>query len=275
MILATHGIVGSQITQFVGLLDLYPSAAAAYSLRKLRNAYTGDAIRVRRASDNTEQNIGFVNNVLDTSSLTTFCSGTNGFVTTWYDQSGNGYFARETTAANQPQIVSSGNVILQDGKPFIEYTSTNKKLQTTSTFSISSPLQVFFVAKNTRAVANFPYYYDFATNRAICYYADDVTPKGLAAFNGSQINSGDTSTARGLFDTLFNGSSSAMYKNNSLLVSGNTGSNGASGILYLGSRNNGGQNLTGGFQEFIIYPSNQSSNRNGISSNINSFYSIY
>ena len=259
----------------LALLDAYPNAAAAYSLRKLRSAYTGSAIRVRRASDNTEQDIGFSNNQLDTSSLTTFCSGTNGFVTTWYDQSGNGRNARETTAANQPQIVSSGNVILQDGKPFIEYTSTNKKLQTTSTFSISSPLQVFFVAKNTRAVADFPYYYDFQTNRSLNYYADDVTPKGLAAFAGSQINSGDTSTARGLFDSLFNGSSSAMYKNNSLLVSGNTGSNGASGILYLGSRNNGGQNLTGGFQEFILYPSNQSSNRNGISSNINTFYSIY
>jgi len=30
------------------LLDDYPSAAAAYSLRKLRTAYSGSAIRVRR-----------------------------------------------------------------------------------------------------------------------------------------------------------------------------------------------------------------------------------
>ncbi len=59
MILSTHGIVGSQIQSFVGLLDDYPSAAAAYSVRKLRSAYTGSAIRVRRASDNAEQNIGF------------------------------------------------------------------------------------------------------------------------------------------------------------------------------------------------------------------------
>ena len=59
MILASHGIIASQIQSFVGLLDLYPSAAAAYSVRKLRAAYTGNAIRVRRSSDNTEQNIGF------------------------------------------------------------------------------------------------------------------------------------------------------------------------------------------------------------------------
>jgi hypothetical protein len=41
------------------LLDTYPNAAVAYSLRKLRTAYTGAAIRVRRAIDNAEQDIGF------------------------------------------------------------------------------------------------------------------------------------------------------------------------------------------------------------------------
>ena len=35
------------------LLDSYPNATAAYSLRKLRRAYTGDSIEVRRSSDNT------------------------------------------------------------------------------------------------------------------------------------------------------------------------------------------------------------------------------
>ena len=55
---------------FIGLLDTYPNAAAAYSVRLLRTAYTGSAIRVRRSSDNAEQDIGFVSGSLDTSSLT-------------------------------------------------------------------------------------------------------------------------------------------------------------------------------------------------------------
>jgi type III restriction enzyme len=41
------------------LLDQYSGAAAAYSLRKLSTSYSGSAIRVRRSSDNAEQNIGF------------------------------------------------------------------------------------------------------------------------------------------------------------------------------------------------------------------------
>jgi hypothetical protein len=56
------------------LLDTYSGAAAAYSLRRLSGAYTGSAIRVRRASDNTEQDIGFVSNELDTATLESFAA---------------------------------------------------------------------------------------------------------------------------------------------------------------------------------------------------------
>jgi hypothetical protein len=54
------------------LLDTYTGAAVAYSLRQLRTAYTGAAIRVRRSSDNAEQDINFVSGDLDTQSLLDF-----------------------------------------------------------------------------------------------------------------------------------------------------------------------------------------------------------
>ncbi len=113
MFLATHGILARSAAapSFVGLLDTYSGASAAYSLRQLSSTYTGNCIRVRRSSDNAEQNIGFVNNVLDEASLLTFCGAGNGFVTTWYDQSGNANNATQSTAFNQPQIVSSGAMI--------------------------------------------------------------------------------------------------------------------------------------------------------------------
>jgi len=58
-----------RLYEFDGMLDQYGDAAAAYSLRKLRNGYTGDAIRVRRSSDNTERDMGFYDNELDTVAL--------------------------------------------------------------------------------------------------------------------------------------------------------------------------------------------------------------
>jgi len=44
------------------LLDIYPSAAFAYSLRKLRNAYAGSALRLRAGGSNVETDIGFTAN---------------------------------------------------------------------------------------------------------------------------------------------------------------------------------------------------------------------
>jgi hypothetical protein len=102
------------------------ASAAAYSLRKLRAAYTGSAIRVRRSSDNAEVDIGFtVNSDLDTAALLTHVGSGNGFVTTWYDQSGNNRHATQTTAGSQPRIVSNGVLDISNGKPAIRFNGSN------------------------------------------------------------------------------------------------------------------------------------------------------
>ena len=54
------------------LLNIYPDAEVAYSLDKLDKGYEGSAVRVRRSSDNQEQDIGFVDNLFDSASLETF-----------------------------------------------------------------------------------------------------------------------------------------------------------------------------------------------------------
>ena len=44
------------------LIDLFPSITMAFDFRKLRSAYSGNAIKVLRTSDNTEQDFPFVAN---------------------------------------------------------------------------------------------------------------------------------------------------------------------------------------------------------------------
>ncbi|MFN5628738.1 MAG: arabinofuranosidase catalytic domain-containing protein, partial [Bacteroidota bacterium] len=93
-------------------------ASAAYSLRQLSSGYTGSAIQVRRSSDNTTQNIGFTaSGDLDQAALLAFVGTGNGFVSIWYDQSGNGRNAIQNTLANQPRIVNAGVVETQNSKP--------------------------------------------------------------------------------------------------------------------------------------------------------------
>ena len=114
-------------------LDLHgmPTARLAYGLRKLRAAYTGAALRVRRDSDDTEADVYFgarrevsLNSSVSTGgTLRDFVGSNTGFVTKWYNQSGNsstqqggspwsGYptapDAVQTTASSQPELISSG-----------------------------------------------------------------------------------------------------------------------------------------------------------------------
>jgi hypothetical protein len=107
-------------------LDYYPNSVGAYSVRKLRFGYSGDCIRVRRSSDNAEQNIGFDGNGdLDTTALKTFVGANDGFVVTWFDQSGAGNNLGQSDNSEQPKIVSSGTVIRENGLPAIESDGTD------------------------------------------------------------------------------------------------------------------------------------------------------
>ena len=127
------------------LLDENPGASVAYSLRKLRSTYTGSAIRVRRSTDNAELNIGFVEGILDTAALLSFCGSASGFVTTFYDQSGNGKNSVQSSAGSQPRIVFSGVLETLNSKPTINYLSntfTGTPLQNVTAQSIFTVAQV-------------------------------------------------------------------------------------------------------------------------------------
>jgi hypothetical protein len=88
-------------------LDIVKNAVAAYSLRKLKATAT-KAIRIRRSSDDSELDIGFVGIHLDIISLLSFIGSYSGYVTTWYDQSGNNNNAIQTSKIAQPRLVNNG-----------------------------------------------------------------------------------------------------------------------------------------------------------------------
>lgn len=66
-------------------------------------------MRVRRSSDDDEQDFTAAERTDGT--LADFCGAGDGFLRTWYDQSGNGRHAAQATAARQPQVVASGVVL--------------------------------------------------------------------------------------------------------------------------------------------------------------------
>jgi len=105
----------------VGLSGTAPSSAA-YSMRLLSSSYSGNAIQVRRSSDNTTQSIGFtVNGDLDTNALKSFTGAGDAFISIWYDQTGNAKDLSQPTMSHQPAIVSSGVIYRENAKPFIRF----------------------------------------------------------------------------------------------------------------------------------------------------------
>jgi len=100
-------------------LDTFATPAAAYSMRRLKSSYTGPGIRLRRASDNTEQDInflgftGFTGAPIDTVAANAFCAATSCFLTAWYDQSGNARHWTQAGPAAQPAYVTN----CQNGLP--------------------------------------------------------------------------------------------------------------------------------------------------------------
>ena len=80
---------------------------------------------------NTPETIAEIGD-LDINALLAHVGSGNGFVTTWYDQSGNARNATQTTAANQPQIVASGVLHTLGGRPTIRSFGVTEKMFFTS-----------------------------------------------------------------------------------------------------------------------------------------------
>lgn len=256
----------AEVVSRSGLLADYPGAAAAYSLRLLDTDYTGDAIRVRRASDNTEQDIGFDGNGdLDTAALASFCSGTDGFVKTWYDQSGNANDASQSTTANQPKIYDgTTGVVTENGKPAIDWASDSMVMPA----SIGVDFSIAWVWRSDDAGLN-----QLILNTQVdCYW----NPSGVYRlyFGGTVY---DFPTSQGAVSPTTH---SVIWQNYSTSETWYMRSNGneksfAAGASYTPSSGSIGQAVDGRIQELIIWNSNQSTNRSDIEDNINTFYSIF
>jgi hypothetical protein len=256
------------------LLDTYPGAAAAYSVRRLSSTYASNLIRVRRSSDNTEQDIGYdANNVLDTASLLSFVGAGNGFVTTWYDQSGNANNAAQSTALNQPQIVSSGALLTVNSKPCISFALNATALILGSTISVGASSYNSFVGKKDAVGTNLQALTSAAADGyKLRHFFDNYYY--LYAKPGSYIysNSPDTTISQMLLTGMNVAGTMSMYKNSNVLATTLTSWNYANLIGVIGG---GASGAAYRLQEAVFYNSDQSSNRTGIESNINTYYIIY
>jgi len=263
------------------LLNLFPGASAAYSLRKLDTTYAGSAIQVRRTTDNATQDIGFVNNVLDLTALTTFLGANAGAVSIWYDQSGNGRNLINATAIEQPLVYASGPVIF-NGAPYLRLDGINDRLINTgfdpTNAGVVSTFTVALAAMSTLNTAVF-LHQDQTVNSRIGQWARFSSGISQSiTFNTAQNNF----TSNGITVT-----NSVPYVYTSIrrpanvqsYVNGTTGGSvattgtpifNAAATVYVGRRAT--EALAGLMSEVVMYPLDQTTTRAAIEQNIRNYY---
>ena len=255
------------------------TSLVAFSLRQLSSAYTGNAIQVRRSSDGTTQNIGFTAaGDLDTVTLKAFVGSGTGYVSIWYDQSGNGYNATQTTIAYLPTIVSSGVINRDNGWPAV-YTSATGFLYYGAISQLSGSTQVtrMEVARSRGGSLNITeglgtYQLDlqlFPAQVMVQYETNNITAIGAVA---------STNTLMSINSVRSNGTSK-LYVNTALL--GTTTSSimtFSSPVMgYVGVRFDYSVGATGpgAFSETILFNSVLSdADRQSINYNENWYYSL-
>ena len=262
------------------LLDDYPGATTALSVRLLRAAYTGNCLKARRAADGVELDIGFTaTGDLDAGSLISHANNGSCTVSVWYDQSGNGNDAANATTSQQPQITdASGQLIVAPTRAALEFQNT---VGGAAYLPFATPYQVygastsFFIAASAgRQSSGYmwggsgpgskpTYLSQYAASFE--WYDQDrfVIASGASTVNVSQVST--TITQGGTVASFFNGSqvfSQAAGTNTGLR---NLEIIGASGAAIDPSRAN--------WSEFIVYgTTNQTANQSAIATNVVAYY---
>lgn len=154
MMLLGCGSSGAGVS-FAGALDAYTAnLSAAWSVaRRLLASYSGALIRVRRSSDDAEQDINANSlGALNPAALATFIGSDSAYVTKVYHQNGGSDLV-QTTPGRQPRIANAGTIDTMGGLPAMKFDGTDDYLQCAA---INLDEMAWYVALKTGAsTANF------------------------------------------------------------------------------------------------------------------------
>tara|TARA_B100000965_G_scaffold361369_1_gene342696 strand:- start:311 stop:1276 length:966 start_codon:yes stop_codon:yes gene_type:complete len=296
------------------LLDTYPNAHIAYSVRKLRTEYTGHAMKIRvdaspdRVADVAFDDDGFVSasskvynrddGGTEGVTLAAFVDTDNEvYVHTWYDQSGEGSNATDRAAdfsvsvdpANQPKIYTSNSLITDDtgsgtARAALQFDSSDRlhvpndglSLGSTSVFSLFRHNNTSNHTAWSLVYSAVParYYIMYQLSSELKWYYDNAIATSLDLDPSGY----GIPNIRRLVSTLAGSSAQAMIVNGTTIsdASPSYATTALAGhVSYSALGFSFTSGLTGFMQEFIVYDSDQTSNSAGITSAINTVMEVY
>jgi hypothetical protein len=206
----------------------------------------------------------------------------DGFVETWYDQSGNGKDATQATAGSQPKIVNAGALVVDsgiggldfDGDDFLTASSVSGLEGSISMFAVSvRDATGYVVSPSNSSAANRYFGIQEAASTVVANPRNTSNKTVSDSVSGNDrltfvVTTGATSTSVGA-----NGS--AVTTTTDDYGDDFAGSNLdqiAIGVLRTVSAS--GQ-FNGRIREILVYSSDQTDNRTALETNINGHYSIF
>ena len=191
----------------------------------------------------------------------------DGYVATWYDQSGNGNNAVQAVATSQPKIVEGG--VLQDG---IQFDGGQSLAKTTFTQGTLSQPNTAFAVSRILDVGAFAVVFDSSDAGARNFIR--AASSEYRFYGGTEQVIAAQDTDQHLFTALFNTTNSDAYIDGVIEASSVDVGTQSMGGITIGANYNLTHPLRGTISEILIYDSDQSLVRKSIEFNINNAYSI-
>ncbi|MCP4953962.1 MAG: hypothetical protein GY922_19155 [Proteobacteria bacterium] len=201
------------------------------------------------------------------------------FVRYWYDQSGSGNHAGQSTLDAQPKLITAGVTETENGKPAIVFDGSQ------DVFTVATDISSSETAHSIFAISDITY----DTGSYFIRKTSGTNPQNIVSGMNRLYNDG--SSWRGAGGELGLGSqnlatfiilgsnNNSGYSNGTVVESSVSGSqivlDGSDRSIGIGGAASGSNLITGSLQELIVYDSDQSANRVGIETNINDHYGIY
>jgi len=249
--------------------------------RRVLTAYTGNLVRLRRASDNAEANFTYLpNGDLDVAAIATWAGGAS-YVVTVYDQGPFGDNVTMAVAANQPLYVAS----IQNGHAGMLFDGTSDYLQGAFTVggAVNQPGGTFAVAQLDATVIN---------NNVTAFIndGDDVVNRWFlvksatgplpdkwsigAAIELQGPNAADANWK--VWSALLNGAASQFWLNGVSEVAGNAGIAAIDGLTVGAPFTAAGTWWKGNITSIVIYaPSLSDAQRVAMQNAMNAYWGVY
>ena len=229
-----------------------------------------------------EANIGEVYGI---AGIPAYDNTVNGFVETWYDQSGNGNDASQLTASQQPKIVDTGVLVLSNGDAAIKSTASNGLNFSMASLSADGQQSVFSVLENdVTSQDNFSSAFAalsnsdglIGENRRPYWF---IGPSGALVFSVDSLSGYTTANReRRLYSHIMEdtaGGTSTVYQDGTQVDTRSITLDANPNFIFakVGSV---GPNAVGALytSEVIYYPSDESVKRPAIEDNIDNHYGI-